>query len=113
MILWNAQTGKKLEMLLDGMSEKKPINRAQFSPDGTWLHFVTNDGDGMYQCRVEKTGRVFTGLADAGWTIRGVSNDSEYTQPCRPSTIHQDCASRRPARTSYTTANPFARDLLR
>jgi hypothetical protein len=77
-ILWHAQTGKKLETLLDGAGDTKPINRAQFSLDGKWLHFATNDGHGINKCRVEKTDRVFPGLIEAGWMSHGISNDNGY-----------------------------------
>jgi WD40 repeat protein len=80
LVLWHAQTGKKLETILDGTGDKKPINRVQFSPDGTWLYLVTNNGEGTHQCLVEKPNRVFHGLIESNNVkkVHGVSNDGAY-----------------------------------
>jgi RNA polymerase sigma factor (sigma-70 family) len=77
--LYDAKTGKEKEVLLDGTGGAKPIDRVQFSPDGASLHLVTNEGDAVHLCSVEKVGRKFPGFGGAGkMKCFGASTDGAY-----------------------------------
>jgi RNA polymerase sigma factor (sigma-70 family) len=80
LILWDAKTGKEKETLTSGAAEgTMSITRLQVSPDGAWLHLVTNDGDAIHQCSVEKKDRRFPGAGGNGsWKSYGVTADGGY-----------------------------------
>jgi RNA polymerase sigma factor (sigma-70 family) len=80
LILWDAKTGKEKETLTTGKEEgAQPITRLQISPDGAWLYLVTNDGDCIHQCSVEKKDRIFPGVSGNGaWKSYGVTADGGY-----------------------------------
>lgn len=79
LILWDAKTGKEKEKLLAGTDGAKPIDRLQFTPDGAFVCLVTNGGDNIHQCSVEKKGRIFPGT-DLGGKAKayGFTADGAY-----------------------------------
>ena len=40
--------------------------KCRFLPDGAWLYLVTNDGESIHQCSVEKKDRLFPGVGQQG-----------------------------------------------
>src|SRR5262249_10712240 len=77
--LFNVKTGKEQEELSDGKGGAKPIDRVLFSPDGTQLFIITNEGDAIHLCTVDKKDRKFPGAGGNGsWKVHGITPDGGY-----------------------------------
>jgi RNA polymerase sigma factor (sigma-70 family) len=80
--MFDAKTGKPKEMLLDGVIKHspKPINRVQFSQDGVWMHIITDNGESIHECKVDKKHRdSFPSVGGlGGWIAFGTIVDGKY-----------------------------------
>jgi RNA polymerase sigma factor (sigma-70 family) len=82
LILWDVQTGKEKERILDPdkVKNKSGITWLGFSPDAQWLNVVMMDGHGVAACRLDPKKRTFGGFGSPNSPIRffGYSADGQY-----------------------------------
>jgi RNA polymerase sigma factor (sigma-70 family) len=81
LVVFDAKTGKEREKILQGTDGggSKPINSAQVSADGKWLFLITNDGEGLHGCTIEKKERKFPGFGGgANMKFVGFTPDGNY-----------------------------------
>ena len=78
-VLWDARTGRELQIVLDAKTKGAPVTRLQFSPDGDWLHLITHGGTRLHvcECRKPKATQVFASLdCKSPWTAIGFGQET-------------------------------------
>ena len=91
--VWDAQTGKEKEKLVETAKRTEPwkttITRLAFNPDSTWLYIVNFENGGLHGVRLDPKNRIFPGIGAKGLIKAfGITPDGERLVYARGKDLH-------------------------
>jgi WD40 repeat protein len=79
LVLWNAQTGREREKLIDGSKadDKFPVDWLAFAPDAAWLFMVNGERHHLHACQLDPKDRLFPGFGGEDLRMFGFTPDGK------------------------------------